>query len=257
MSAPARWRSVGIGVRFASAARLMHEHNRRRLQEHGNALTTASDAKALEMLKRWQQGDETMYEEQRLAERFNNRTDEGVRTALNIWWTFALQTMHDDQPPPDADSPSRKNWLAVSQSVKVSDTWSATFKNLSQTLSHDAYVAMFLRIHKALLDEDDEWDEVEAEELIEEAWLSDTKGRGDRMSRTEFNDSLFELAECVAEAPRPVAPCAEPRGDRLSVSRPFRAPSSAPSPSLPCPLLHWRPRLPTQHVDLLDGRRGV
>ena len=44
------------------------------------------DARPPTMVMRWQQGDETMYEETKIQERFANRSDETVREALNSWW---------------------------------------------------------------------------------------------------------------------------------------------------------------------------
>ena len=57
----------------------------------------------------------------------------------------------------------------------------------------DVYVALYVNICKALLEDDEEWDEGEAIRLCEEAWEGDSRGTG-RMTRTMFNDSLFELA---------------------------------------------------------------
>ena len=59
----------------------------------------------------------------------------------------------------------------------------------------DIYRAIFLRIFKALLEEGEPWDAKEADELVNTAWIADAHGKPDTMSRTEFNDSLFECAD--------------------------------------------------------------
>jgi hypothetical protein len=53
-----------------------------------------------------------------------------------------------------------------------------------------------VRICKALLEEDEEWDEGEARRLTEEAWQEDSRGTG-ALTRTVFNDSLFEVGAPV------------------------------------------------------------
>jgi hypothetical protein len=57
-----------------------------------------------------------------------------------------------------------------------------------------------VRICKALLEEDEEWDEGEARRLTEEAWQEDSRGTG-ALTRTMFNDSLFEVCALSRACP--------------------------------------------------------
>ena len=59
-----------------------------------------------------------------------------------------------------------------------------------------------VRICKALLEEDEAWDEAEARALTEGAWREDARGMR-AISRSMFNDSLFELTDmwCARAAP--------------------------------------------------------
>ena len=56
-----------------------------------------------------------------------------------------------------------------------------------------------MRVCKALLEDDEEWDEAEAVRLVEGAWKEDSRGT-ERLTRTMFNDSLFEVCKFAAEA---------------------------------------------------------
>ena len=56
-------------MRFTSAAQKMLEAAVRRMKAHGEATTSVASAKTLDLLQRWQQGDEAMYEESKVKER--------------------------------------------------------------------------------------------------------------------------------------------------------------------------------------------
>ena len=208
----------------------------RRMQTHGAATTAVDSATTLELLKRWQQGDKSMYEDQKVKERFANRGDEEVREALNLWWQLVTSiqqtTQHQQQASPHASPKGSPKalWQCASHRSEDGDKWSAFLHAKPWTVDEATYSAVFLRIQRALLEEGDAWDREEAEALITEAWLSDTNGRADRLTRTEWNDSLFELAECA------------PRGATLDADseQPFRCRACDP-----CALdAH---RLPTIH----------
>ena len=53
------------------------------------------------------------------------------------------------------------------------------------------YVKVYVKVCKALLEEGEEWDGVEARRLVKEAWVEDSRGNPS-MSRSLFNDTLFE-----------------------------------------------------------------
>lgn len=61
----------------------------------------------------------------------------------------------------------------------------------SATMTKQIYVEIYVRVCKALLEEDEEWDEGEARRLVQEAWAEDSRGHSS-MTRSMFNDSLFE-----------------------------------------------------------------
>lgn len=174
-----RWRIAHFSAGFTSSARLLHEKSFRRMtQVEGGDVTTQVDSNAQALaMRRWEQGDEELYEASRLYERFQNRSSPQVRQQLNAWWTWAQSTFAAD----------------------VSNTPRGTSRPVHEHLlvfvSEAMYNAVMIRINRALLDPDEPWDQEEAEELVQEAWLSDTHGRGKTMSRTEWNDSLFELAD--------------------------------------------------------------
>ena len=166
-----RWRVAQFSTNFTSAARLLHESSFRRLSTVEGGVTTQVESKdAAAALRRWQQGDEEHYEGARLMERFKNRNHPQVRKQLNKWWDWTHQRFSD----------------AVSENVAC---------RLLMTINQRMYTSVMLLINRALLDPDETWDQEEAEDLIEQAWLSDTHGRGKYMNRTEWNDSLFELTD--------------------------------------------------------------
>ena len=78
----------------------------------------------------------------------------------------------------------RQGTLAVFSAVVM------TRAALLPQASHERLCVLIIR---ALLEEEESWDEAEAMRLARSAWHSDTHGRG-RLSRTLFNDAIFELA---------------------------------------------------------------
>ena len=189
-TAKSRWVTLSIGIHFSSAAQRLHQASVQRMQAHGGATTTAATQEAIDVLKRWEQGDSSMYDAVRVAERFANRSDGKVREALNDWW----QAASAEQQASPSPSPIARRWGLAEKAVLASnDSWKSFLNARPWTIERPAYDAIFLRVQKALLEEGEDWDEQEAAELIDDAWMSDTKGRGDRLTRTEFNDSLFEV----------------------------------------------------------------
>ena len=61
------------------------------------------------------------------------------------------------------------------------------------SMTKAAYISLFVRVCKQLLDDDDEWDEEEATRMTEESWAEDSRGKS-MMNRSMFNDGLFERA---------------------------------------------------------------
>ena len=61
---------------------------------------------------------------------------------------------------------------------------------------------LILRVCKALLEADEEWDQEEAEHLADEAWRCDTCGT-DILTRHGLFDALFEFFSLEPELPLP------------------------------------------------------
>jgi hypothetical protein len=125
----------------------------------GTVLSVESRAE-LEQLRLWEQGDVAMYERKALEARYSNRNDKQVWQYLNIWWQTSMGS---------AGLPERSS------------------------MPKQVYVQMYLAVCKALLEDGEQWDEAEATRLVEEAWAEDSRGSG-RLTRTMFNDALFECA---------------------------------------------------------------
>lgn len=104
-----------------------------------------------------------MYTREALEARYANRAEPAVWHALNRWWALAME--QNDMDPE------------------------------SQSMPKGVYIALYVRVCKALLDEDDEWDEEEAVRLTEESWAEDSRGKP-QMNRSMFNDGLFEVRVC-------------------------------------------------------------
>ena len=131
-------------------------------REAGKINLTVESEAALKQLRLWEQGDEELYTREALEARFSNRTDKQVWKYLNVWWETSLHHA----------------------GLRV-----------DQEMPKQTYVDLYTRLCKALLEEDEDFDEPEAIRLTEEAWLEETRGHGGGMTRTMFNDSLFELTD--------------------------------------------------------------
>ena len=195
-----RWHKVGLGARFASAAQMLHQRKLKQMAAHGDA-TTEVEEKALRMLKLWQQGDASMYEASAVEQRYANREHPDVVEQLENWWKIVkrfeaglsddaaeLDTLHTDE---QARSSAVIHKLFAKRNV-VAD-FSKALAGRSQ-LSKHSYCEMYVRVSKALLEDDEPWDEEEARQLVEAAWTSDARGKPS-MTRLEFNDALFECAD--------------------------------------------------------------
>ena len=127
----------------------------------GEVVMTADSADVLSQLRLWEQGDASMYTRDALEARHRNRSDPQVWKYLNAWWCVAMGSA---KPSMDAIMPK------------------------------EVYVGMYVRVCKALLEDGEAWDEQEAIRLVEGGWHDDSRGTG-RLTRTMFNDGLFELAD--------------------------------------------------------------
>lgn len=67
----------------------------------------------------------------------------------------------------------------------------------SASMPKHVYCELYLCIMKTLEEDDEEWDEAEAKRLTAEGWQEDARG-ADAMTRSMFNDSLFECARRIS-----------------------------------------------------------
>ena len=114
----------------------------------------------LDCLRLWEQGDAAMHTREACAQRYANRTNKEVWRWLNKWWDSAMEDEPEDE----------------------------------ELMREHVYVAVMMNVCKALLDDGEEWDEAEARRLSTDAWDVDSGGRG-HLTRTEFNDPMFELVD--------------------------------------------------------------
>ena len=126
----------------------------------------------LDCLRLWEQGDAAMHTREACAQRYANRTNKEVWRWLNKWWDSAMEDEPEDE----------------------------------ELMREHVYVAVMMNVCKALLDDGEEWDEAEARRLSTDAWDVDSGGRG-HLTRTEFNDSMFELVDMWTLTPDPKEYC--------------------------------------------------
>lgn len=125
----------------------------------GKVITTVEDEAVLSELELWQQGDVSLYEDEKLKQRARLRNSTLVREELQQFW------------------------LAAQLSIGVGEDRS--------TLTRDGYMQMFDRIYRVVLRE---YDAADAAVQIAADWANDAKGQP-AMSRKMFCDALFELAD--------------------------------------------------------------
>lgn len=119
---------------------------------------------------------------------------------LNNWWRVAKLSEEAGKQKRPAARWRRAAEASGLSEAKTDDIQATALKAHKQLmgrleLSKNAYFAVFMRIFKALLEEDEVWDEHEADELVAVAWVSDAHNKIDSMTHTEFNDALFECAD--------------------------------------------------------------
>lgn len=141
--------------------------------ERGNAVATftrsIAEPRADEATRRWLQGNPEMLQMVNLETRYENRFHPDVVGILNnLWWPRALRT-----------------WPAAHWDHDVRRAW---------TLPQPNHALMSLGLIKGTLEPDESWTRDEAENWVNEAWKSDTRGMG-VLTRTLFCDALFQLCD--------------------------------------------------------------
>jgi len=185
------------GVWMSSLTQRIHERQMRQLEGLGNAksMTMAThetlssyDKEEASALTTKNGHFRCIVVVSALEKRHANRNHPDVREQLAQWWRVAQTAVVADTPHsagPDA-------WKRASGPPRRRNMWALLG---GKTMGHAAYKLACMRVQKALMEAEEDWDEEEADALVEDAWMSDTHGRGDEISLAEFNDSLFELAD--------------------------------------------------------------
>ena len=122
----------------------------------------------------WQQGDASLYTDEAVAQRAAIRSHDQVLLLLQQWWDTALRSVNNG---PSRDAPE---YLVF--------------------LTKEPYKRMMKKMYIVLIED---WDEDDADQCAEEDWQTDARG-SDELSRQQFCDALFELADtwtrtCEAE----------------------------------------------------------
>ena len=132
----------------------------------------AETQEQLQSLHKWEQGDKALYSSASIEARYKNRTNKEVYHWLDVWWDSAFEHSHSGSERP----------MAMSKQV---------------------YVKLFVRVSQAIFEfESEEWDEAELMRLVEEAWDEESGGQ-DQLTRSRFNDSLFELVDMWTDTVEP------------------------------------------------------
>ena len=134
-------------------------------QDTSSVITEVTSKATVGQVPLWMQGNAAMAELDNLKKRFSLRRHPLVLEALEKWWRTAQHSMQ--QAGGDG-----------------------------YMLTREEYMQVFSRVFTVMVEED--FDPEEAMTTAEEDWASDAKG-GQFMRRSDFLDSLFELADVWTE----------------------------------------------------------
>lgn len=138
----------------------------------GGVVTEVADEAELSALELWQQGDASLYTQELLERRARLRRDPRVSAALNLWWETAV----------------RGDWVEEGWSLDGSGGPDA---GSTGSIGFKGYSAYLSRIYRVILRD---YQPKASASAIEKDWREDCRG-DDRLTRTRFLDSLFELAD--------------------------------------------------------------
>jgi hypothetical protein len=128
----------------------------------------------LQSLHKWEQGDKALYSSASIEARYKNRTNKEVYHWLDVWWDSAFERSgsHSGSERPTA-------------------------------MSKQVYVNIYVRVSQAIFEfESEDWEEAELVRLVEEVWDEESGGQG-HLTRSQFNDSLFELVDMWTDTVEP------------------------------------------------------
>ena len=134
----------------------------------------AETQEQLQSLHKWEQGDKALYSSASIEARYKNRTNKEVYHWLDVWWDSAFERSgsHSGSERPTA-------------------------------MSKQVYVNIYVRVSQAIFEfESEDWEEAELVRLVEEAWDEESGGQG-HLTRSQFNDSLFELVDMWTDTVEP------------------------------------------------------
>lgn len=142
----------------------------------GGAVTEVESQAAAEELEWYQQGNIELYTAERLKQRARLRRDPRVAESLEMWWQAALRG--------DLSEGSR------ALDGEVTGQGNGGIDHAS-SIGFGGYTAFLSRVYRVILRD---FEAVEAGMAIEKDWVQDSRG-AERLTRTRFLDSLFELAD--------------------------------------------------------------
>ena len=134
----------------------------------------AETQEQLQSLHKWEQGDKALYSSASIEARYKNRTNKEVYHWLDVWWDSAFERSgsHSGSERPTA-------------------------------MSKQVYVNIYVRVSQAIFEfESEDWEDAELVRLVEEAWDEESGGQG-HLTRSQFNDSLFELVDMWTDTVEP------------------------------------------------------
>jgi hypothetical protein len=136
----------------------------------------AETQEQLQSLHKWEQGDKALYSSASIEARYKNRTNKEVYHWLDVWWDSAFER---------------------------SGSHSGSRSERPTVMSKQVYVNIYVRVSQAIFEfESEDWEEAELVRLVEEAWDEESGGQG-HLTRSQFNDSLFELVDMWTDTVEP------------------------------------------------------
>ena len=141
--------------------KVKHATEKAQLEAASGAVVTEHAEGDEEGVEYWRQGDASLNTAEALRERFALRKEASVVSVLQDFWEAALRSIQSGG------------------------------ETSAYMLSFEGYSLLLRRVYRVLLEE---WDAADADSCIADDWKNDARGN-DEMSREQFMDALFELAD--------------------------------------------------------------
>ena len=146
-----------------------------RAKEHEDVVFEVDSARDLRAISKNRQADASMHTQKMWEVRLALRREPSMRAVLQTWWLAMLRTIQHAFPPGEVPH-----------------------------VDEETYVHIFVIIsHCIAAHEGEPFDEAEAWESAREDWASDCSPGSDAMSREQFQDALFALADVYVDSVAP------------------------------------------------------